>query len=79
MVSRLHVEYDQRVATGPVASHGLLRAAGLAGGDVEASGRGCDGVQASPRQQQARHLQRQSHALQFRELVTANKLKTRQY
>ena len=31
-----------------------------------------DGVQASPRQQQTRHFQRQSHALQLRELVTAN-------
>ena len=78
VVSRLHVEYDQRVAAGPVAGHGLLGAAGLGGGDVEAPGGGRNGVQAIPRQQQTRHLQRQSHALQFRELVTANQLKTRQ-
>ena len=78
VVSRLDVEYDQRVTAGPVAGPGLLCAADLDGGDVEPPGGGRDGVQAGPRQQQARHLQRQSHALQLRELVTANQLKTRQ-
>ena len=79
MVSRLDVEYDQRVAAGPVARHRLLGAADLDGGDVEAQGGARDGVQAGPRQQQAGHLQGQPHALQLCELVTANQLKTRQH